>query len=178
VNHRGLDLSWLAANRAGSPAMFTDQERDRVREGLLELAESDPGVVAAAITGSYVAGESDDWSDIDLAFAIPGDLGHRSKPGPNSSTENSVRSSTGPPFCIERLQNLSLAGLARVGHRFHTHGGLPPARTEVAYGRRRGRGANAKRTTAPRRLGRARLAPRLACHAHASNAGNRGRPSG
>jgi predicted nucleotidyltransferase len=54
--------------------MFTVQERDRVRGRLLELADGDHRVAAAAITGSYVAGESDDWSDIDLAFAIRGDL--------------------------------------------------------------------------------------------------------
>jgi len=54
--------------------MFTVEERDRVREHLLELAEADPRVAAAAITGSYAAGESDDWSDIDLAFAIRGDI--------------------------------------------------------------------------------------------------------
>ena len=54
--------------------MFTAEERDSVRERLLELAEADPRVEAAAITGSYVVGESDDWSDIDLAFGICGDL--------------------------------------------------------------------------------------------------------
>lgn len=54
--------------------MFTPKERDRVRERLLQLAEADPRVDAAAITGSYVAEESDDWSDIDLAFGIRGDL--------------------------------------------------------------------------------------------------------
>jgi predicted nucleotidyltransferase len=50
--------------------MFTVEERDRVRERLLELAEADPGVAAAAITGSYAAGGGDEWSDIDLALAI------------------------------------------------------------------------------------------------------------
>ena len=54
--------------------MFTAEERDSVRERLLELAEADPRVEAAAITGSYAARESDDWSDIDLAFGICGDL--------------------------------------------------------------------------------------------------------
>lgn len=54
--------------------MFSVEERDRVRMRLLELAETDPRVAAAAITGSYAAGESDDWSDIDLAFAIRGEL--------------------------------------------------------------------------------------------------------
>jgi hypothetical protein len=54
--------------------MFTVEARDRARARLLELAESDPAVVGAAITGSYVAGRSDEWSDIDLAFAVDGPL--------------------------------------------------------------------------------------------------------
>lgn len=56
--------------------MFTVEERDRVRERLLELAKVDPDVVGAAITGSYAAGRSDEWSDIDLAFGIDGALAH------------------------------------------------------------------------------------------------------
>jgi hypothetical protein len=54
--------------------VFTIEERDRTRERLLELAEADPGVPGAAITGSYAAGGGDEWSDIDLAFAIDGEL--------------------------------------------------------------------------------------------------------
>jgi len=54
--------------------MFTIAQRDRVRERLLELARSDPGVAAAAITGSYAEDAGDEWSDIDLAFAIEGQL--------------------------------------------------------------------------------------------------------
>jgi hypothetical protein len=49
-------------------------ERDRVRTRLLELASADEGVTAAANTGSYVSGDGDKWSDIDLAFAIRGEL--------------------------------------------------------------------------------------------------------
>jgi hypothetical protein len=33
--------------------MLSVEERDRVRARLLRLAEADPGVVAAAITGSH-----------------------------------------------------------------------------------------------------------------------------
>src|SRR5919201_6927998 len=55
--------------------MFTTDERDRVRARLLELAEADPDVVGAAITGSYAADGGDEWSDIDLAFGIRADLG-------------------------------------------------------------------------------------------------------
>jgi predicted nucleotidyltransferase len=55
--------------------LFTVEERDRVRERLLVLAEDDPGVVGAAITGSYAAGGGDEWSDVDLAFGIRGGLG-------------------------------------------------------------------------------------------------------
>src|SRR6266571_3773650 len=54
--------------------MFTVEERNRVRARLLELAEADPAVAAAAITGSYVADGGDEWSDVDLAFAIRGEL--------------------------------------------------------------------------------------------------------
>jgi hypothetical protein len=54
--------------------MFTIAQRDRVRERLLEFAGSDPGVVGAAITGSYAEDAGDEWLDIDLAFAIDGQL--------------------------------------------------------------------------------------------------------
>ena len=54
--------------------MFTVEERDAVRDRLLELAGDDPAVSAAAITGSAAAGSADRWSDIDLAFGIRGDV--------------------------------------------------------------------------------------------------------
>lgn len=54
--------------------VFTIEERDRVRQRLLDRAEADALVVAAAITGSYAAGGGDQWSDIDLAFAVRGEL--------------------------------------------------------------------------------------------------------
>jgi hypothetical protein len=71
--------------RAGSPfrhtiavriklAMFTPEERDRLRSGLLEYAASDGRISGAAITGSVAAGREDRWSDIDLAFGV-GDAG-------------------------------------------------------------------------------------------------------
>jgi hypothetical protein len=49
-------------------------EREEVRRRLLALAEADECVVAAAITGSHATGAGDEWSDIDLAFGIRGDL--------------------------------------------------------------------------------------------------------
>jgi len=49
-------------------------ERDRARKRLLELASADDAVTAAANTGSYVSGCGDEWSDIDLAFGIRGEL--------------------------------------------------------------------------------------------------------
>ncbi|MBO0769990.1 MAG: hypothetical protein J2P35_00875 [Actinobacteria bacterium] len=50
--------------------MFTVGERDRVRERLLALADADPGISGAAITGSHAGGSSDRWSDIDIALAV------------------------------------------------------------------------------------------------------------
>lgn len=50
--------------------MYTPDERERLREGLLAAARADERITGAAITGSAVAGAVDRWSDIDLAFGI------------------------------------------------------------------------------------------------------------
>ncbi len=50
--------------------MFTVEERDRVREYVLELAARDPRVVAGAEVGSLAHGEGDRWSDLDLTFGV------------------------------------------------------------------------------------------------------------
>jgi predicted nucleotidyltransferase len=55
--------------------MFTGEVRERVRQRLLGLAEADAAICGAAITGSHAAGGGDEWSDIDLAFAVDGPLG-------------------------------------------------------------------------------------------------------
>jgi hypothetical protein len=56
--------------------MFTPEERERLRAGLLERAANDPRIGGAAITGSAAASREDRWSDIDLAFGVKdaGDL--------------------------------------------------------------------------------------------------------
>ncbi|GIH17259.1 nucleotidyltransferase domain-containing protein [Rugosimonospora africana] len=54
--------------------MFTVEDRDRVREGLLSLAAADPAIGAAAVIGSSASGEADRWSDIDLALSVDGPL--------------------------------------------------------------------------------------------------------
>jgi predicted nucleotidyltransferase len=48
----------------------TAEERGRVRERVLELASADERVVAAAIVGSLAHGGGDEWSDLDLTFAV------------------------------------------------------------------------------------------------------------
>jgi hypothetical protein len=50
--------------------MFTVEERNQVRDYVLQLAESDQRVVAAATVGSLALGEGDRWSDLDLTFAV------------------------------------------------------------------------------------------------------------
>ena len=50
--------------------MFTKEERDQVRNRLIDLARSDPRVVSGALTGSSGRGAEDEWSDIDIAFGI------------------------------------------------------------------------------------------------------------
>ncbi len=50
--------------------MFTPEERERLRAGLLEYAAKDQRIRGAAITGSAAAAREDRWSDIDLAFGV------------------------------------------------------------------------------------------------------------
>ncbi len=44
--------------------MFTAEQREQVRQRILELAQSDPRVIAGALTGSMAFGGGDQWSDI------------------------------------------------------------------------------------------------------------------
>ncbi len=50
--------------------MFSVEERDRVRDGILEMAQADPRVVAGAMIGSLAVGIGDRWSDLDLGFGL------------------------------------------------------------------------------------------------------------
>jgi hypothetical protein len=50
--------------------MFTLEERDQVREHVLEIARGDARVVAGAEVGSLALGGGDRWSDLDLTFGI------------------------------------------------------------------------------------------------------------
>ena len=50
--------------------MFTTEQRDRVRDRVLEMARADPRVTAGALSGSMAVDEQDEWSDIDVGFGI------------------------------------------------------------------------------------------------------------
>jgi hypothetical protein len=50
--------------------VFSVDDRERVRAHVLELASTDPRVVAAAVVGSLAQGGGDRWSDLDLTFAV------------------------------------------------------------------------------------------------------------
>lgn len=52
------------------PDVFTVEERERVRDRILELAEADERVVAGAVIGSLADDDGDRWSDLDLTFAV------------------------------------------------------------------------------------------------------------
>src|SRR6266498_1557667 len=54
--------------------MFRVEERNHVHDYMLQLAESDARVVAAAVVGSLALGEGDRWSDLDLTFAVAEDV--------------------------------------------------------------------------------------------------------
>ncbi|HEY7032656.1 MAG TPA: hypothetical protein VH482_15040, partial [Thermomicrobiales bacterium] len=49
--------------------MFRVEDRERVREVVVEKARRDPRVVAAAAVGSSASG-GDRWSDLDLTFGV------------------------------------------------------------------------------------------------------------
>ena len=52
-----------------SPPAFTPEQRDQVRERLLEMARADARVTAGALVGSS-AGGGDRWSDLDITFGL------------------------------------------------------------------------------------------------------------
>lgn len=54
--------------------MFSPDRREAVRERLLSLAQADPDVVGGAHTGSFALGAVDEWSDIDIALGVRGDV--------------------------------------------------------------------------------------------------------
>jgi hypothetical protein len=53
--------------------VFSIEDRDRLKDRLLEMASSDPRVVAGALLGSLANEQGDRWSDLDLMFAVADD---------------------------------------------------------------------------------------------------------
>jgi hypothetical protein len=62
-----LFLAWA---RGQNRVMFNIGNRDRVRDRVLNLASTDPRVVAGAAVGSLAHDQADRWSDLDLMFAV------------------------------------------------------------------------------------------------------------
>lgn len=50
--------------------MFSIEDRDRVRDGMVAMARADPRIVAGAMIGSLAVGRGDRWSDLDLGFGL------------------------------------------------------------------------------------------------------------
>jgi len=50
--------------------MFTVEDRDRVRNRLVQMSRADPRLVAGALIGSTAGGGGDRWSDLDLTFGL------------------------------------------------------------------------------------------------------------
>src|SRR5437899_12900248 len=50
--------------------MFTVEERDRVRDRLVQMTRADPRLVAGALIGPTAGGGGDRWSDLDLTFGL------------------------------------------------------------------------------------------------------------
>src|ERR671919_2719477 len=54
--------------------MYSIQDRNLLRDRVLQLASSDSRVVAGAVVGSLALGAGDRWSDLDLTFAVADDI--------------------------------------------------------------------------------------------------------
>ena len=54
-------------------AMFTPEDRQRLRDELVSAARADERIAGAALTGSAALGAEDRWSDIDLALGLAPD---------------------------------------------------------------------------------------------------------
>lgn len=50
--------------------MFTPEERNHLRDALIQAARTDGRITGAAVTGSAADSREDKWSDIDLAFGV------------------------------------------------------------------------------------------------------------
>lgn len=50
--------------------MFTPEEREQLRDGLISAAHADRRLTGAALTGSAAVGREDQWSDVDLALCV------------------------------------------------------------------------------------------------------------
>jgi hypothetical protein len=59
-----------ASARHQDRVVFTIDDRNRVRDRVLDMASSDPRVVAGAAVGSLAHDQGDRWSDLDLMFAV------------------------------------------------------------------------------------------------------------
>jgi predicted nucleotidyltransferase len=58
-------------------SVYSEFSRERLLRDLVDHARTDPSVVAAALVGSAARGQSDRWSDIDLALRLaPGEEVH------------------------------------------------------------------------------------------------------
>jgi predicted nucleotidyltransferase len=64
-----LDPSERAFN-ISRVAIFTPEERERLRDALVATAKKDDNLCGAAHTGSAAASQLDRWSDIDLALCV------------------------------------------------------------------------------------------------------------
>lgn len=53
--------------------MFSIKDRTLLRDHILQLAGSDPRVVAGAVVGSLALSDGDRWSDLDLTFSVADD---------------------------------------------------------------------------------------------------------
>jgi hypothetical protein len=55
-------------------SVFSVEDRNRLRDRVLDMASSGPRVIAGAVLGSLAQDEGDRWSDLDLMFSVADDV--------------------------------------------------------------------------------------------------------
>jgi hypothetical protein len=74
IRYESVRACSLPGRAVRIPVMFNIGDRDRVRDRVLDLASTDSRVVAGAAVGSLAHEQGDQWSDLDLMFAVANEV--------------------------------------------------------------------------------------------------------
>lgn len=62
--------AWVTSDRESLNIVFDIEDREALREQIVERARDDASITACAVLGSAARGEEDAWSDVDIALQV------------------------------------------------------------------------------------------------------------